>query len=119
MGGAAWGSEPGGRGGGRTALVWGGRPPLVGAADPADPRNRGRILDHRPPRSAPRRLRARGDGLGKAGIRRAAGTDRGRRLGSELNNHSAPAPEHVLLSSYTEIPVHCAMAYQLKSAFPW
>ena len=47
----------------RAALLCRRRPSPARAADPADPRNRGRILDHRPPRSAPRRLRARGNRL--------------------------------------------------------
>jgi hypothetical protein len=44
----------------RTAL----RPSPARTPDSADPRNRGRILGHCPPRSTPRRLHARGNRLG-------------------------------------------------------
>jgi len=46
--------------------------PLLEAADPANPRDRRRILDYRPSRSAPRRLRARGHRLDQGAVCRAA-----------------------------------------------
>ena len=57
----AFGSDPRRYRPRRTALLRRRRPSPARAADPADPRNRGRILDHRPPRSAPLSLRARGN----------------------------------------------------------
>jgi DNA-binding transcriptional LysR family regulator len=54
------------------------------AFDPADPRNRGPILDHRSPRSAPLSMCARSNRLDEEAVCRAAGGARWDRIGSDM-----------------------------------
>src|SRR5271168_2969396 len=84
----AFGSDPRRYRPRRAALLCRRRPSAARAADPADPRNRGRILDHRPPRSAPLSLRARGNRLDEEAVCRAAGGARWGRVRERLATHA-------------------------------
>ena len=66
----------------RIAVLCRRRPSSARTVDPGDPRTRRRILDHRPPRSAPRALHTRGHRLDEGRVCRAAGRTRWRPLGS-------------------------------------
>src|SRR5207237_9387248 len=77
----ACGSHPGRHRPRRHTVLYRRWPSLARAAERADSRACRHLLDDRPPRSAPRALRARGYRLDQGAVRRTARPDRRRRLG--------------------------------------